>query len=68
MIFHPLAPPSPAPTPAEIRQHAFRSAIVLRDCSLRRQTTPPERKACRLLMRQAAQHWRSGTTSHGWAG
>lgn len=36
------------------------AACVFRDCSLRRQASPPERRACRTLMRQAAMKWRHG--------
>ncbi len=36
------------------------AACVFRDCSLRVQASPPERRACRTLMRQAAIKWRHG--------
>jgi hypothetical protein len=36
------------------------AARVFRDCSLRKQSSPPERRACRILMRQAALKWRRG--------
>jgi hypothetical protein len=36
------------------------AACVFRDCSLRRQSAPLERRACRTLMRQAALKWRRG--------
>ena len=36
------------------------AACVFRDCSLRIQSSPPERRACRTLMRQAAMKWRQG--------
>jgi hypothetical protein len=36
------------------------AACVFRDCSLRIQSAPPERRACRTLMRQAAIKWRHG--------
>jgi hypothetical protein len=36
------------------------AACVFRDCSLRLQSSPPERRACRTLMREAAIKWRQG--------
>lgn len=36
------------------------AAQVFRDCSLRVRSSPPERRACRILMRQAAIKWRRG--------
>jgi hypothetical protein len=36
------------------------AACVFRDCSLRKQSSLPERRACRTLMRQAAIKWRRG--------
>jgi hypothetical protein len=36
------------------------AACVFRDCSLRIQSSPVERRACRTLMRQAAIKWRGG--------
>jgi hypothetical protein len=36
------------------------AAQVFRDCSLRLRSSPPERRACRTLMRQAALKWRRG--------
>ncbi len=36
------------------------AAQVFRDCSLRLRASPPERRACRTLMRQAAIKWRRG--------
>lgn len=42
----------------EPRGKALQSAIVLRDCSLRRDTSAPTRRACRTLMREQAITWR----------
>ena len=68
MIFCPVAHADPPPTRAERRRSALRSAVVLRDCSLRETITPPERRACRTLMRQAAFHWRWGADVCAWCG
>jgi hypothetical protein len=45
-------------SPDEVRSNALASAIVLRDCSLRVQTSNPTRRACRVLMREQAIKWR----------
>ena len=45
-------------SPEEIRSTALGSAIVLRDCSLRREISFPTRHACRVLMRAQALKWR----------
>lgn len=58
MIFRPLAQPSPAPTHAQVRASALAAATALRDSSLRPKSTGPERRACRILMRLQAFHWR----------
>lgn len=58
MIFRPLSDHPPGPTDAQLRETALRSAIILRDCSFRAQSTPPERRACRTLMRRQAAQWR----------
>jgi hypothetical protein len=42
----------------EPRNKALQSAIVMRDCSLRLETSPPTRQACRTLMREQALVWR----------
>jgi hypothetical protein len=42
------------------RVGALTTARVFRDCSLRKQSSLPERRACRTLMRQAALKWRHG--------
>jgi hypothetical protein len=39
---------------------ALVAARVFRDCSLRAQSSPLDRRACRTLMRQAAIKWRRG--------
>jgi hypothetical protein len=41
-----------------LRTMALRSAIVLRDCSFRTQSSATERRACRTLMRGQALAWR----------
>lgn len=58
-------------SPAAIRANALGSAIVLRDCSLRRELSFPMRRACRDLMRAQAIKWRQpprgpngGSVSH----
>jgi hypothetical protein len=51
---------------AQRRTIALGAAIVLRDCSLRPPTMLPERRACRVLMREAAITWRHGTTAAQW--
>jgi hypothetical protein len=38
---------------------ALGAAIALRDCSLRRESTTAERRACRTLMRGEALRWRN---------
>lgn len=58
MIFYPLTEHAAGPCPDEMRDGALRSAIVLRDCSLRLQSSEEERRACRTLMRGQAQQWR----------
>lgn len=58
MIFLPLADDSLALTDARLRESALRSAIILRDCSFRAQSSVPERRACRTLMRRQAAQWR----------
>jgi hypothetical protein len=45
-------------SPAEARNKALDSAIVLRDCSLRPQTSHATRRACRTVMREQAITWR----------
>ena len=45
-------------SPDEVRANALGSAIVLRDCSLRREMSYPTRRACRSLMRTQAIKWR----------
>jgi hypothetical protein len=45
-------------SPDEVRANALGSAIVLRDCSLRREMSFPTRRACRTLMRAQAIKWR----------
>ena len=44
--------------PGGIRDLALASAIVMRDWSLRTETSQPTRRACRLLMRTRALRWR----------
>ena len=49
----------PDDTSAEaLRANALGSAIVLRDCSLRREISFATRRACRTLMRAQAIKWR----------
>lgn len=45
-------------SPDEVRATALGSAIVLRDCSLRREMSFTTRRACRDLMRGQAIKWR----------
>jgi hypothetical protein len=45
-------------SPEEPRDRALQSAIVLRDCSLRVETSFATRRACRRLMREQAIVWR----------
>jgi hypothetical protein len=45
-------------SPVGVRANALDSAIVLRDCSLRREMSFPTRRACRTLMRAQAIKWR----------
>lgn len=63
MIFRPLTDHPPPPTAAELSASALRSAIILRDCSFRSQSTCEERRACRTLMRGQAAKWRHPTVS-----
>ena len=57
MIFRALAKRQPS-TPEVLRASALRSALILRDCSFRAQSSIAERRACRILMRQRAAQWR----------
>ena len=41
-----------------LRDRVLWSAVVLRDCSLRAQTSPATRRACRTVMREQAIKWR----------
>lgn len=50
-------------SPDEVRANALGSAIVLRDCSLRREMSFPTRRACRTLMRAQAIKWRRPSRS-----
>lgn len=45
----------PAPDP---RHRALESAILLRNCAKRLQTSKPTRTVCRRLMREHALNWR----------
>jgi hypothetical protein len=42
----------------EPRNKALQSAIIMRDCSLRVETSVPTRRAYRTLMREQATAWR----------
>jgi hypothetical protein len=46
------------------RKKALSSAVVLRDCSLRPETSFSTRRACRTLMREQAIKWRTPPPSH----
>lgn len=65
MIFLPLYEHAPGPTETQLRHRALQSAIILRDCSFRTQSTAPERRACRALMRLQAAQWRQPCDA-GW--
>lgn len=60
----PVAPTAPTRHSTRSYTHVpvacLTAARVFRDCSLRGQSSQPERKACRTLMRQAAIKWRGG--------
>ena len=56
----------PGPAVAERCSLSLATAIVLRDCSLRKQSSPGERRACRTLMRQGAMKWRHGVSVGRW--
>ena len=58
MVARRSTPPSPVLTTDQRRTLALKSAIMLRDCSLRNRFTDIERHACRLLMRKEASKWR----------
>jgi hypothetical protein len=58
MIYRPLSEHAPGPSVAQKRKSALQSAIILRDCSFRDQSTGQERRACRTLMRRQAAQWR----------
>jgi hypothetical protein len=47
------------------RNKALSSAMVLRDCSLRPQTSHATRRACRTLMREQAIKWRQPPALRG---
>lgn len=55
-------------SPEEIRGNALASAIMLRDCSLRAQTTNPTRRICRTMMRAQAIKWRQPPAENGTQG
>lgn len=63
MIFRPLTDHPPTPASEELSASALCSAIILRDCSFRPQSTAEERRACRTLMRGQAAKWRHPTTA-----
>jgi hypothetical protein len=41
-----------------LQHRALLSAMMLRDCSLRVQMTPMQRRSCRSIMRERAMDWR----------
>ena len=45
-------------SPEELRGNALASAVALRDCSLRTETSLAMRRACRTVMREQAIKWR----------
>lgn len=45
-------------SPEDLRGNALASAVVLRDCSLRTETSTAVRRACRTVMREQAVKWR----------
>lgn len=51
-------------SPAQQRDKALSSAIVLRDCSLKTPEKNPARHACRTLMREQAILWRDPPAAH----
>jgi hypothetical protein len=64
MIFDSLADALSGPNYVQVRTNALRSAIVLRDCSLRLHSDVAERRACRILMRVQADKWRRPGVAH----
>jgi hypothetical protein len=63
MIFRPITEHPAGPSSEELRATALQSAILLRDCSFRTQSSEPERRACRTLMRGQALKWRDPSIS-----
>lgn len=66
MIFRPLTEHPAGPSSEDLRATALQSAILLRDCSFRSQSSEAERRACRTVMRGQALKWRDPSVSAWW--